>query len=182
MHYTPTGKEEKDRSMIGLVLYKEDQPPRQTVTTKGIMNHRFRIPAGAPNHLVESSYTLPQDSKVFSFMPHMHLRGKDFKYTAVYPDGRSEILLSVPAYDFNWQNKYKFAEPVLLPKGTRIDCVAHFDNSSGNPANPDPSGDVVWGDQTWEEMMIGWTTFLKDVPNRSRPVQAQKPDTVDEAG
>jgi len=90
----------------------------------------------------------------------MHLRGKDFEYRATYPDGRSEILLSVPGYDFNWQTSYRLAKPTPLPKGTRLHCTAHFDNSAGNPANPDPKKEVVWGDQTWEEMMIGWIDYI----------------------
>ncbi len=90
----------------------------------------------------------------------MHLRGKDFQYTAVFPDGRDQVLLKVPRYDFNWQLTYELADPLTLPQGARIDCVAHFDNSPNNKYNPDPSVEVKWGDQTWEEMMIGWFTYL----------------------
>jgi hypothetical protein len=90
------------------------------------------------------------------FAPHMHLRGSAFRYEAAYPDGRREILLDVPKYDFNWQIRYLLAEPKLLPKGTTMHCTAYFDNSSNNLANPDPTETVRWGDQTWEEMMIGW--------------------------
>jgi len=97
-------------------------------------------------------------------MPHMHVRGKDFKYTAVFPDGREQVLLNVPSWDFNWQHIYRLREPILLPKGTRIDCVAHYDNSPGNKFNPDPTKEVYWGDQTWEEMMIGFTDFVFDKP------------------
>ncbi len=164
MHYTPTGKVEKDRSEVGLVLYKGEMPPRGISKSKGIMNFRFKIPAGDPNYEVKSSYTFKQDALLLTLMPHMHLRGKDFLYRATYPDGRSEILLSVPGYDFNWQNKYRFTTPLSAPAGTRIDCVAHFDNSAGNPANPDPTEPVRWGDQTWEEMMIGWMTYMLPGP------------------
>ena len=159
MHYTPTGKEETDRSQVGLVFYKGDQPPDREAETHGIADHRFRIPPGEAHHQVESNMTIPRDAYLLSFMPHMHLRGKDFEYRATFPDGRSEVLLSVPRYDFNWQSTYRLAEPLLLPRGTRIDCVAHFDNSSGNPANPDPAETVRWGDQTWEEMMIGYIDY-----------------------
>ena len=86
-------------------------------------------------------------------------RGKDFRYRATYPDGRSEVLLSIPAYDFAWQGVYRLAEPKVLPSGTRIDCLAHFDNSAENPSNPDPSAEVAWGDQTWDEMMIGYIDY-----------------------
>ena len=91
-----------------------------------------------------------------SHLSHMHLRGKAFSYEAHYPDGTKEMLLDVPQYDFNWQNTYELAEPKLLPKGTKLHCVAHFDNSAENLANPNPKRAVHWGDQTWDEMMIGY--------------------------
>ena len=164
MHYTTNGQATKDRTSIGLVFSKE--PPTKTVTTGNALNARFAIPAGADNHEVKSSTTLKEDVHISSFMPHMHFRGKDFTYTAVYPDGRSEILLKVPKYDFNWQLTYVLETPVALPKGTRLDCVAHFDNSTKNRYNPDPSKEVRWGDQTWEEMMIGWFGFTRDAEQR----------------
>jgi peroxiredoxin len=164
MHYTPTGKEETDRSEVGLVLYKGPQPPKGVALTKGISNRFFRIPAGADAHKVESEFTFSQDATLLSFMPHMHLRGKDFEYTAIFPDGTREVLLSVPKYDFNWQSTYRLAQPRHMPKGTKIHCVAHFDNSAANRANPDPTKPVFWGDQTWEEMMIGWIDFTYDQP------------------
>ncbi len=99
----------------------------------------------------------------------MHLRGKDFKYTAIYPDGRSEVLLSVPAYDFGWQSAYVLAEPKAIPKGTRIDCVAHFDNSVNNPANPDPGQAVRWGEQSFQEMMMGYLDYVDDAPADWKP-------------
>jgi hypothetical protein len=98
-------------------------------------------------------------------MPHMHVRGKDFTYTAVYPDGRSEVVLKIPKYDFNWQLLYQFKDPLFLPKGARLDCVAHFDNSARNKYNPDPTKEVRWGDQTWEEMMIGWFDYILEKEN-----------------
>ena len=164
MHYTTNGEATKDRTSIGLVFSRE--PPTKTVTTGNALNARFAIPAGADNHEVKSSTTLKEDVHITSFMPHMHFRGKDFTYTAVYPDGRSEILLTVPKYDFNWQLTYVLEKPVALPKGTRLDCVAHFDNSTKNRYNPDPTKEVRWGDQTWEEMMIGWFSFTRDAEQR----------------
>jgi hypothetical protein len=95
-------------------------------------------------------------------MPHMHVRGKDFVYKAVYPTGETETLLNVPKYDFNWQLAYEPVKPVVLPKGTRIECTAHHDNSTNNPYNPNPNATVRWGDQTWEEMMIGWFAVVVD--------------------
>ena len=120
----------------------------------------------ANNHLVESEWVAPRDALLLSFMPHMHLRGKDFEYRAQYPDGRKETILSVPHYDFNWQTQYRLAEPLRLPKGTKIHCTAHFDNSAANPANPDAKIPVTWGEQTWEEMMIGWVDFVWEQPER----------------
>ncbi|HXU08026.1 MAG TPA: hypothetical protein VN743_03440, partial [Blastocatellia bacterium] len=164
MHYTTNGEATKDRTSIGLIFAKE--PPVRTVVTGNALNARFVIPAGEANHEVKSSTTFKDDVHISSFMPHMHFRGKDFTYTAVYPDGHSEILLSVPKYDFNWQLTYVLEKPVALPKGTRLDCVAHFDNSTKNKYNPDPTKEVRWGDQTWEEMMIGWFGYTRDTEQR----------------
>jgi hypothetical protein len=168
MHYTTNGEATKDRTSIGLVFTKE--PPTRTLITGNAMNARFVIPAGEGNHEVKSSTTFKEDVHLTSFMPHMHFRGKDFTYTAVYPDGRSEVLLSVPKYDFNWQLTYLPEKPIALPKGTRLDCVAHFDNSTRNKFNPDPSKEVRWGDQTWEEMMIGWFSYTRDAEQRDTAV------------
>jgi mono/diheme cytochrome c family protein len=159
MHYTTNGQVTKDRTRIGFVFAKE--PGKKMLITGNAIDTRFVIPAGAPNHEVKASKTFNEDVLITSFMPHMHVRGKDFTYTAVYPDGRSEILLSVPKYDFNWQLTYIPKTPILLPKGSRLDCVAHFDNSEKNKYNPDPTKAVRWGDQTWEEMMIGWFTYTR---------------------
>src|SRR5262245_14040146 len=158
VHYTPTGKVETDRSELGLILCKER--PQRAYKGGGAFNIGFSIPPGASNHRVVSQVTFANDVELLTLMPHMHLRGKDFRYTAHYPDGKKEILLNVPDYDFNWQHRYMFARPVPLPKGTTVECVAHFDNSAANPANPDPSKTVRWGDQTWEEMMIGWYSYV----------------------
>jgi hypothetical protein len=161
MHYTANGKPGSDKTKIGLVFAKE--PPTKRILTMNATNASFVIPAGAPAHEVTSSITLRDDSQLVSLMPHMHLRGKDFKYTLTYPTGESEVVLNVPRYDFNWQLFYYLSEAKTLPKGTRIDCVAHFDNSPNNPANPNPKEEVRWGDQSWEEMMIGWFDLAIDV-------------------
>ena len=167
MHYTAIGKEVIDRTSIGLKIAKT--PPAKQVRTGLALNSKFVLPPGEPNTEVRSAVTTSEDIHLISLTPHMHFRGKDFTYTAVYPDGRSEILLRVPDYDFNWQLSYVLATPRALPKGTRIDCVAHFDNSSRNPANPDPAAEVRWGDQTWEEMMIGFYTFTRDAEATATP-------------
>ena len=160
VHYTTNGKPGRDRSRIGLVFAKE--PPQREIRTGLITNAVFAIPAGAGNHPVEAEATFTDDVKIWSMHPHMHLRGKDMTYTATYPDGRSEILLRVPKYDFGWQTDYWLAQPLSVPKGTKIRVSAHFDNSPANRANPDPKAIVRWGDQTWEEMMIGYITYTVD--------------------
>jgi peroxiredoxin len=157
MHYTPNGKAQTDRSSIGLIFAKK--PPQREVWAGPVFNAAFRIPPGNANYKIESWYTLKKEAQIVGFMPHMHLRGKDFFYEAVYPSGKKEILLSVPRYNFNWQSAYRPVKPLDMPKGTRVHCVAHFDNSDKNPNNPDPKAAVYWGDQTWQEMMIGWTDF-----------------------
>jgi peroxiredoxin len=157
MHYTPNGVEQKDRSSLGLIFCKE--PPKQLVRTASIATHKLAIPPGDANHKVGSSETYDKETVILSFMPHMHLRGKDFEYRVEYPDGRSEVVLSVPRYDFAWQMRYVLAEPLRIPAGSKVVCTAHFDNSKNNPNNPDPSITVGWGPQTWDEMMIGWMQY-----------------------
>jgi hypothetical protein len=154
MHYTPVGRVHTDRSSIALIFAK--QAPDREAHTMGIMQEKFEIPPGADNYPVQSSFVFPADGDMYSLFPHMHLRGKSFRYTATFPDGSQEVLLSVPAYDFAWQSVYRLAGTRFFPKGTRIDCQAHFDNSAGNPVNPDPTRKVSWGEQTFEEMMIGF--------------------------
>jgi mono/diheme cytochrome c family protein len=160
-HYTTNGHTAKDRSYIGLRFAK--QPPTLRSITDRAYNAAFRIPPNDPDYVVNATWTAPADVDVFAFMPHMHFRGKAFEYTAVYPDGRREVLLNVPAYDFNWQLGYELKNPIHMPQGTKIECVAHFDNSVNNKFNPDPSKEVHWGDQTWEEMMIGFVLYKTPV-------------------
>ncbi|HTI52319.1 MAG TPA: redoxin domain-containing protein [Planctomycetaceae bacterium] len=164
MHYTATGKVEKDRSQYAFKFCK--QRPTRELQTAWIANQKFRIAPNDPNSEVRSQFTFSKPAVVYGFSPHMHVRGKDFQYKAFFPDGTSEVLLSVPQYDFNWHASYRLKEPRRVPPGTRVECVAHYDNSKGNPANPDPTKPVFWGDQTWEEMMIGYTDFVWDEPVR----------------
>jgi len=163
MHYTTNGQPSKDRTGIGLYFAKG--PVEKRVITTGAVSRNLVIPAGEANYESKASFTFKEDSHIVSFMPHMHVRGKDFEYKLVYPDGTSKILLSVPRYDFNWQLVYFMKEPVAAPKGSRIDCVAHHDNSERNKFNPDPTKEVRWGPQTWEEMMIGWLDYTIDGQN-----------------
>jgi hypothetical protein len=160
MHYTPNGTESKDRSVVGFKFAKK--PVDKVVTTTAAFDIRFVIPPGAANHEVAASYEVEQDMHIVSFSPHMHLRGKDILYKATYPDGRSEILLSVPRYNFNWQVYYYPEKPIALPKGSRIDVLAHFDNSTANKMNPDPTKAVRFGEQTWDEMMNGFFDYTLD--------------------
>jgi mono/diheme cytochrome c family protein len=172
IHYTPNGTALKDVTTVGLIYAKA--PVKHTLLTRPVLQTRFLIPAGDPNYEVRSQFTFNEPAHLYSFMPHMHLRGKDFEYKAVFPDGTSKILLRVPRYDFSWQTYYVAKEPLAMPKGTRIECVAHFDNSTNNKFNPDPTKDVKWGDQTWEEMMIGWMTFVYDTPPAPKPAETTK--------
>ena len=157
MHYTANGTEQKDRSSVGLIFCKE--PPKHTVHTASIMQMALKLAPGDGNYQVVSSAKYDKDTVILSFMPHMHVRGKDFEYRVEYPDGRSEVVLSVPRYDFNWQLRYVLDKPLLIPAGSKVLCKAHFDNSTGNPNNPDPAATVRWGQQTWDEMMIGWMQY-----------------------
>ncbi len=154
-HYTPNGSTQSDRSYLGIV-FADKEEIRKEVAVANAGNYGFKIPPNAPNHKVKSSFTFSRDALLLTLMPHMHLRGKDFNYQAIYPDGRREMLLSVPQYDFGWQTIYSLAEPKLMPAGTKLQCVAHFDNSDDNLNNPDPTVAVRFGEQTWDEMMIGF--------------------------
>ena len=162
MHYTTNGTAASDRTQVGIVFAKD--APSKLAAGGLAVNLRFVIPPNAANHEVRAVAALPEDTVLTSMTPHMHVRGKDMTYVAHYPDGRDETLLVVPKYDFNWQITYELAEPKVLPKGTRLEVIAHFDNSTGNRFNPDPTQAVKWGDQTWEEMMIGFFGTVRDLP------------------
>src|SRR5687767_5765851 len=176
MHYTPNGAATRDVTTIGLKYAKER--PEHQILTRPVLNMSFTIPAGASNHEVKSSHVFKEDAHLVSLMPHMHLRGKDFEIKAVFPDGSTKMLLKVPRYDFNWQTYYVPKEPLAIPKGSKIECMAHFDNSPANKFNPDPTKDVKWGDQTWEEMMIGWLGYYND----AEPKSAEKPAASSSGG
>jgi mono/diheme cytochrome c family protein len=159
MHYTTSGKEAVDRTRIGLFFATE--APKEEMRFASLSNGSFVIPAGAPDHVVNAEMTVTADLTLYRLLPHTHLRGRSWQYTATYPDGRSDVILSVPKYDFNWQTDYVFTQPLKLPKGTKIRAVAHYDNSAANKANPDSKVSVKWGDQTWEEMMF--TAFVYSI-------------------
>jgi peroxiredoxin/mono/diheme cytochrome c family protein len=160
VHYTPIGQVKTDRSKLGLVFSKT-KPTREAFTV-GIANPDLLLPAKTDDIAVASTMITDGNARLLSLFPHMHLRGKDFKFTITKPNESPQVLLSVPAYDFGWQTYYVLSDPMELPKGTRIDCLAHFDNSENNPYNPDSNKMVRWGEQTFEEMMIGYLDM--DVP------------------
>jgi hypothetical protein len=154
MHYTTNGRAASDQTSIGVVF--ATQPPTQRVLTLQLTNDHFVIPARDPDYRVEVHGTLPNDATLLSFFPHLHLRGKKFDYNIIQPDGKIiETLLSVN-YNFYWQLSYRLAEPRFLKAGTELQAVAWFDNSSANPHNPNPNVSVTWGDQTYDEMMVGF--------------------------
>ena len=157
MHYTTYGKATTDRSKIGLKFAKT--PPKTILNTMALINASLSIPPGATNHLVENTMTFNRDTVIYSLIPHTHVRGTGWHYEATYPDGRKEVILSVPKYDFNWQHEYVFTQPWKVPAGTKLHAKAWYDNSANNKSNPDPTKTVTWGDQTWEEMMYTSITF-----------------------
>lgn len=160
MHYTANGKDVVDRTKVGLVFSKE--PPQQRVLTLGTMNTMFTIPPEVSDYTVDAKAPHVNPGELLSFFPHMHLRGKSFEYRLIQPDGTSETLLRVPRYDFNWQLSYKLQDPIPLKPGSRMEGIAVFDNSPNNPANPDPKATVKWGEQSWEEMMVGFYDVAVD--------------------
>jgi len=157
MHYHPNGEVYKDRSKIGLTLAR--RPLRYQVYTRVIADPALEIPPHDPNYRSVGEWTFDVDGEITLFKPHMHWRGKDMLYKAIYPDGREEILLSVPKYDMNWQMTYEYETPKPMPKGTRLVVLAHFDNSTNNPWNPDPRVKVLWGSDSRDEMMEGWFDY-----------------------
>lgn len=156
MHYTTIGQPINDQTEIGIVLAKEPPTKLRSAGGGSMPNASFVIPPGAPHHEVTAKRTMDKDTYLTSMYPHMHVRGKDVLYKLIYPDGREEVLLSVPKYDFNWQLTYQLAQPKLMPKGSTLMVIAHYDNSPANRFNPDPTATVRWGEQTWEEMLIGY--------------------------
>lgn len=160
LHWTANGQAAEDKAKLGLIFAKE--PPRERVYTLQAINTKFEIPPGADNHRVDARMKLHAPARLENLIPHMHLRGKAFAMQVKYPDGQVKELLNVPQYDFNWQHTYELAAPLELPAGAEILATGWFDNSPNNRFNPDASKAVRWGDQSWEEMMIGF--FNVSVP------------------
>ena len=180
MHYHPTETEETDVTRIGL-HFADTEVPKELVNI-WVQNDGFEIPAGAKQHQVVSTYKVWQSGKIMGLIPHMHYRGTDFKFTATYPDGRQQVLLNVPRWDFNWQTNYQLAEPISVPAGTRIECVAHYDNSADNPVNPDPTKNVKFGLESYDEMMIGFVDFIADEGVRLKEPQEIRTEVLHQLG
>jgi mono/diheme cytochrome c family protein len=175
MHYHPSGNAGTDRSKLG-IYYGEGEMIKE-ITTAFAADPGIWIPAGAGDHREEASYLFMQDSEILSLLPHMHQRGKAMRYTLAYPDGRQEIILDVPRYDYDWQNIYRFAEPAVAPAGTRLLVEARWDNSADNVANPDPKLDIGWGDGTNFEMLVGFVDFV--VVEGVKPAGVRNGDRMD---
>jgi hypothetical protein len=195
MHYQPSGRVEKDRSRLGLWFAKT--PVVYEVLTKGVTDTIFvggkeigetrvvggrevrvrgkipNIPPHADNWEIAGEVKIKEPITLYAFAPHMHLRGKDIKYTLVWPDGRQQVLLNVPKFDFNWQLHYELAEPLRIPAGSKIVAVAHYDNSIRNRYNPAPQKEVFWSEQSWDEMFIPWFEYTVDSKNLTKQVEPQ---------
>jgi len=179
LHYTADGKTGEDQSEVGVIFAKEK--PTERVLTLATVQPKLDIPAGEANYTVEAKITLQADSTMVFMLPHMHYRGKSFQYRLTYPDGKTETILNVPNYTFLWQLSYYLQEPKFLPKGTTVESTAVYDNSVNNALNPDPTKEVHWGEQSWDEMMVGF--FDVAVPlnvtqmDLMRPPRPAKKDT-----
>jgi len=160
VHYTATGKAESDRTSVGFIFAKE--PAKQEVRSASFINLQLAIPPRAGDYRLDAQIEFTQDTHITALFPHTHLRGKSWEYRMTYPDGREEVVLSVPNYDFNWQTYYEFTKPLAAPKGSRLVAIAHYDNSANNKSNPNPNAEVRWGDQTWEEMQYSGITYTVD--------------------
>ncbi len=172
IHYASLGEPQVDRTSVG--LYFASKVPERPLKRVDVRNRFFLIPAGASNHEVKRCYEIEKDKLLLAITPHAHLRGKDATYELVHVDGRREILLSVPRYDFNWQIQYRLKDPILMEKGSRMMVTFHFDNSANNPANPNPAKAIRWGDRTEDEMMVTWTETLDAAPTQALSASAEK--------
>ncbi len=170
LHYTTTGKETVDASEIGVWFYPDDEIPTERMSGQCACIFPMgwtNITPFDPNFELRQSVTLKEDAYMQSFLPHMHFRGKSMRFNAHYPDGSMEELINIANYNYNWQISYKLEEPILMPAGTRIEAIGHYDNSTQNKANPDPSRSVPWGDQSWDEMFFGAMSWKNVDQSRS---------------
>jgi hypothetical protein len=165
LHYTANGKAAEDTSSVGLIFAKE--PPANEVKSDAFFNTQLKLPPGARDTSVDAGICFEVDTHITAIFPHTHVRGTRWDYRLIYPDGHTETVLAVPHYDFNWQTYYTFATPLAAPKGARLESTAHYDNSPSNPSNPDPTVEVHWGDQTWNEMQYTGITYTVDKAAKS---------------
>ena len=198
MHYQPTGRAEKDRTAMGLWFQKVPtkaelitrrvgethivegkqllDTPNKRAGSSGNRQVIPNIPPYAENWSIMGITPILEPIAVYSWNPHMHLRGRDMKYVVVYPDGQEEVLFSVPKYDFNWQLSYENSEPVRIPAGSKIMSIGHMDNSAKNKFNPAPDKEVFWSEQSWDEMFQGFFQFTKDTEApKARPATKAQP-------
>jgi hypothetical protein len=183
LHFHKSGKPDMDATTVGLYFAKG--PVDKRIHTAFVLPPRrgfigrpaLRIPAGEPRHEVKGDLTIGEDSHLLAVFPHMHLLGRDFLLTAVRPDGSRRTLIRIDDWDFNWQNPYEFLTQVALPKGTRVEMVAHFDNSAGNIRNPSkPPIEVEWGEETTDEMCLAFLQLTRDAEHlKNRPVDSLRP-------
>ena len=172
MHYTSNGQALTDVTRMGLYFLKD--PPTYNFRSLVFVNPKLRIPANTKEHTEIAEKTFDQDAVIYTLHPHAHFRGKSSSFVAHYPDGRQQMLLNVPVYDFNWQSTYDLAEPLTVPAGTRIVYTQVFDNSSQNKANPDPNREVTWGEQTWDEMVFGVIRYRNMKADRDGDAPAEQ--------
>jgi hypothetical protein len=171
IHYAKVGASQTDRTSVG--LYLAPAPPERILHRMDLRNFFFLIPPGDANHEVKRCYTFEKDKLLLSITPHMHFRGKDVRYEITRPDGKRQVLLSVPHYNFDWQLVYRFQDPILVQKGSVLTLTAHFDNSAQNPANPDPTKAIRWGDKSEEEMFSNYVEYLDPGKETTRVAQGR---------
>jgi hypothetical protein len=174
MHYTPNGTSQTDQTRVGLV-FADPKKVRQSLKADMAINFKFKIPPRTADYEATADFRFAQDMILHSLYPHMHVRGKSFRIDAIYPDKRREILLEVPRYRFDWQNRYVLTKPMRMPEGTVLHCEAHFDNSAENLSNPDPNVTVGFGEQTWEEMLVGYFDLALAEQDLSKGLPSVKP-------
>ena len=167
LHYHPSNEPVVDTSSVAVWLVRDEVT--HEIHSSVVADTDLKIPPFEPNYESRGVFVFETDAEITMFKPHMHYRGKDMLFRVIYPDGGTEILLSVPGYDMNWQIAYEFAEPIPVPRGTRLEVISHFDNSARNPWNPDPSVQVLWGADSRDEMMEGWFEYQVELEEPIAP-------------
>lgn len=162
IHYTSFGQETVDNTRVGLWFYDKEEPPTYEFHTYSVSTpmNQIHIPAGQMNYASSATHVFENDITLYSFRAHMHYRGKSMSARVIYPDNTAEEIINVPDYNFAWQPTYRMAEPMLLPAGSRVVVEGRFDNSEYNLGNPDPSVDAIGGLQSWDEMFIGYFSYI----------------------